>query len=208
MNYTVMPSCILGERKRFPGHASEPLAQGIVPAFHVCSLAGLLADTLVLCFGKDASVGFPEVAKGTAVAVGFGYPIPKPLAGRLAPVAVGISHDLPRPAAQCRPRPHLIGPLLHVAAHLVKLQDIIGPCLGQTVRHCRQQAEFFLATKSRSGATPRMRAIFPAGSTVPDTPAGFPPSARPRSGRSVPTPCRHRSPCSGIAACRTHCARS
>lgn len=47
MDHAIMPACVLGERERFPYHAADPLAQGIVPAFHVGGFAGLLADTQV-----------------------------------------------------------------------------------------------------------------------------------------------------------------
>jgi hypothetical protein len=117
MDHAVMPVGVLGERERFPDHPPDPLAQGVVPALHVRGLAGLLADAQVQRFGKDAGVGLPEAAEGAATAVNFGYPVPKLLAGRLAPVAVDIGHYLPRPAAQCRPRPHLVAPLMDMAAH-------------------------------------------------------------------------------------------
>ncbi len=171
MKYAVMPRCTLGERKRFPHHAPDPLPQGVVPSFHVRGLAGLLADALMAFFGKDAGVGLPEITEGTAVAVGLGYPTPELPAGRLAAIAVDVGHDLPRPAAQRRPRPHLVGPFPHVAAHLVKLKHVARPCGDESVRHLRQPPEFFLAKRSRSGATPRTCAKSRAGSTVPGTPA-------------------------------------
>ncbi|MEQ1559318.1 MAG: hypothetical protein ABL933_10345 [Methyloglobulus sp.] len=173
-----MPRCALGERERFPHHAPDPLPQGVVPPFHVRGLASLLADALVVAlFGKDAGVGLPEITEGTAVAVGLGYPGPERPAGRLAPVAVDVGHYLPRSAAfmtfrlQRRPRPHFVAPFLDVATGLVKLKHVINPCGGEPVRHLRQPPEFFLATRSRSGATPRTCAKSPAGSTVPGTPA-------------------------------------
>jgi len=52
-----MPTFIFGERKRFPHHPPDPLAQGIIPPLHVRGLAGVLADALVALFGKDAGVG-------------------------------------------------------------------------------------------------------------------------------------------------------
>ncbi len=208
MDHAVMPRCVLGKRKRFPHHPPDPLAQGVVPALHVRGLAGLLADAQVLGFGKDASVGFPEVAEGAATTVSFGYPAPKRPAGRLAPVAVDVGHYLPRPAAQCRPCPHLVAPLMDIAAHFVKFQDIAGLRLGQAVSHLRQPPEFFLATRPRWGATRRKPGKRPAGWRVPGTPAGSPPCAPRCTGWSAPAPCRPRSPCSGIVACQTHCARS
>ena len=147
MNHAVMPRCTL-ENESVLHHAPDPLPQGVVPPFHVRGLAGLLADALVVFFGKDAGVGLPEVAEGTAVAVGLGYPAPELPAGRFAPVTVDVGHDLPRPAAQRRPRPHLVGPFPHVAAHLVKLKHVCGE---EPVRHLRQ---FFLAKRPRSGANP------------------------------------------------------
>jgi|GEM_PF-1918794 len=203
-----MPTFIFGERKRFPHHPPDPLAQGIVPPLHVRGLAGVLADALVALFGKDAGVGLPEVAEGAATPVGLGYPAPKHPAGRLAPVTIGISHYLPRPAAQRRPRPHLVGPLPYVAADLVQLKHVTGPCGREAVRHLRQPPAFFLATRPRWGATPRTCARCPAGWTVPGTPAGFLPCAPGRTGRSVPAPGGRHNPCSGIAACRLRCARS
>ncbi len=157
MDHAVMPRCVLGKRKRFPHHPHppDPLAQGVVPAPHVRGLAGFLADAQVPRFGKGAGVGFPEAAEGAATTVSFGYPAPKHPAGRLAPVAVDVGRYLPRPAAQCRPCPHLVAPLMDITAHLVKFQDIAGLRLGQAVSHLRQPPEFFLATRPRWGATRR-----------------------------------------------------
>ncbi len=171
VNHALMPSCTFGERERFPHHAPDPLPQGVVPSFHVRGLAGLLADALVAFFGKDAGVGLPEIAEVAAGPVRQGYPAPELPADRLAPVAVDVGHDLPCPAAQRRPRPHLVGPFPHVAAHLVKLKHVTRTCGDEHVRHLRQPPEFFLAKRPRSGATPRTCAKSPADLTVPGTPA-------------------------------------
>ena len=130
MNHGVMLVCVLGERERFTDHVPDPLAQCVVPALHVRGLAGLLADTQVLGFGKNAGVGLPEVSEATATAVGLGYPVPQLPAGRLAPVAVDVGHYLPRPAAQSRPCPLLVAQLLDITALFVKFQHVAGSCLG------------------------------------------------------------------------------
>jgi len=92
MDHAVIPRCVLGKRKRFP---PDPLAQGVVPALHLRDFAGLLADAQVMCFGKDAGIGLPEVAESATTTVSFGHPAPKHPAGRLAPVAVDVGHYLP-----------------------------------------------------------------------------------------------------------------
>ncbi len=171
VDHAVMPGCTLGERERFAHHAPDPLAQGVVPALHVRGLAGLLAHALVAPFGKDVGVGLPKIAEGAATTVTLGYPAPKRPAGCFAPVAVDEGHDLPRPAAQRRPRPHLVAPFPHVAAHFVKLKHVTRPCGEEAVRHLRQLPEFFLTKRPRWGATPRTCAKSRAGSTAPGTPA-------------------------------------
>jgi len=137
MDHAVMPRCVLGERERFPHHPPDPLAQGVVPALHVRGFARLLAHAPVVGLRKHAGVGLPEVAEGAAAAVRLGYPAPKASARRLAPVSVDVGYYLPRAATQRRPCPHLVAPLLDIAADLVKLQHVAGPRLGQAVSHLR-----------------------------------------------------------------------
>ncbi len=38
MYHPVMPVGLFGKRERFPGHPPKPLAQGIVPSFHMVGL--------------------------------------------------------------------------------------------------------------------------------------------------------------------------
>ena len=89
-----MPPVFLGEGKGLADEASNALAQGVVPAFHVRGLPGLLADTAVSLLREDRRIGFPEVTEAAALAVGFRHPLPKCPAGGLAVVAVGEGHDL------------------------------------------------------------------------------------------------------------------
>jgi len=149
MDNAVMPCCVFGKRKCFPCHTSDTLAQGVVPSFHVRSFAGFFADTLMVVFGKDVGVSLPKITEGTTGTVSSRYPVPEFTAGCLTPVAVDVSDNLPRPPAKRRPRPYLVGAFFHVATHLVKLQHVVSPGFEQALRHLRQQAEFFLATRSR-----------------------------------------------------------
>ena len=84
-----MPPVFLGEGKGLADEASDALAQGVVPAFHVRGLPGLLADTAVSLLREDRRIGFPEVTEAAALAVGFRHPLPKCPAGGLTVVAVG-----------------------------------------------------------------------------------------------------------------------
>ena len=92
-----MPPVFLGEGKGLADEASDALAQGVVPAFHVRGLPGLLVDTAVSLLREDRRIGFPEVTEAAALAVGFRHPLPKCPAGGLAVVAVGEGHDLAGP---------------------------------------------------------------------------------------------------------------
>jgi hypothetical protein len=111
MDHTIVPTFVLGERKRFSGLLPDPLAKGVVPAFHVCSLAGLLANAPLQPFGKDAAGGFADVAERAAGTVCERYPLSECPTGLIAPVTVDVTDYLPRPAAfmtfrvQRRPRP-------------------------------------------------------------------------------------------------------
>ena len=86
-----MPPVFLGEGKGLADKASDALAQGVVPAFHV---RGLLADTAVSLLREDRRIGFSEVTEAAVLAVGFRHPLPKCPTGGLAVVAVGEGHDL------------------------------------------------------------------------------------------------------------------
>ncbi len=179
VNHAVMPHRTFGERERFPHHAPDPLAQGVVPSLHVRGLVGLLAHALAASFGKDVGVGLPKIAVATAATVTLGYPTPKFPAGRLvAPITVDECHDLPGPSAQGCPRPHLVAPFPHIAAYplaslgtgFVKLKYATRPCGDEAVRHLRQPTEFFNHATT-VGATPRTCTKSRAGSTAPGTPA-------------------------------------
>ena len=50
-----MPPVFLGEGKGLADEASDALAQGVVPAFHVRGLPGLLADTAVSLLRETAA---------------------------------------------------------------------------------------------------------------------------------------------------------
>ncbi len=92
-----MPPVFLGEGKGLADEASDALAQGVVPAFHVRGLPGLLADTAVSLLREDCRIGFPEVTEAAALAVGFRHPLLKCPAGGLTVVAVGEGHNLAGP---------------------------------------------------------------------------------------------------------------
>ncbi len=94
-----MPGGLFGKRERFPCHPSKPLAQGVVPAFHVGGLPRLLADTLMGLAGKDAGIRPPKVAERPASPIGPGDPVPECPAGLFAAVTVDKGDDLPGPAA-------------------------------------------------------------------------------------------------------------
>ena len=58
-----MPPVFLGEGKGLADEAPEALAQGVVPAFHVRSLPGLLADTAVSLLRETAAEVFQKPLK-------------------------------------------------------------------------------------------------------------------------------------------------
>ena len=58
-----MPPVFLGEGKGLADEASDALAQGVVPAFHVRGLPGLLADTAVSLLWEDRRRGLPEATE-------------------------------------------------------------------------------------------------------------------------------------------------
>ena len=141
-----MPPVFLGEGKGLADKASDALAQGVVPAFHVRGLPALLADTAVSLLREDRRIGFPEVTEAAALAVGFRHPLPKCPAGGLTVVTVGEGHDLPDPAAHHRPEPALVLAPPHERPGLVEFEDSTGLGREQGFLDGGQAQEFFLTT--------------------------------------------------------------
>ena len=143
-----MPPVFLGEGKGLADEASDALSQGVVPAFHVRGLPGLLADTAVSLLREDRRRGFPEVTEAAALTVGFRHPLPKCPTGGLTVIAVGEGHDLAGPslAAQHRPEPALVLAPPHERPGLVEFEDITGLGREQGFLDGGQAQEFFLAT--------------------------------------------------------------
>ena len=106
-----------------------------------------LADASVGAAGKDVGIGPPKVAERSASAGGFGDSFPERPAGRLVTVTVDKGDDLSGPAAQGRPRPYLVVPLLDVTTDFIQFQDVIRADVGQAGLHFGQVLEFFSAKR-------------------------------------------------------------
>jgi len=57
MRDLVMPPSAFGEGESLSDETSNSLSQGVVPAFHVTGLPGLLVDRAMRFFGKHGRVG-------------------------------------------------------------------------------------------------------------------------------------------------------
>ena len=95
----------LGKGQGLADVASQPLTQGVVPAFHVGGLATFLTHTAMRVLGKNLLVGFPEIAEGLTPLVLIRKLVPQALAGFLTTVSDHEGHNLARPATNGCPQP-------------------------------------------------------------------------------------------------------
>ena len=101
----------LRERECLSSKSTYPLANGVIPAFHVVGLPcfftyfPMLARLLV-----DEIVSFPKVRKTSLVAESLGDACPKHLATGHTVVADVKSNDFTRLATNHRPEPPLLTP--------------------------------------------------------------------------------------------------
>ncbi len=153
----------LGKRQALSDETRKPLTQGVVPPLDMRRLSALLAHRLMLFFGDDLLIRFPEVAVAAPAAISLWYPLPQLAATPLAPVSDEISDHLARLAAQCQPNPAFARFFQDERPQFVQLQGgglgvVVGVRLGQRPAQLGQRLELFLsqlATVLRE--TPKVR---------------------------------------------------
>src|SRR5690606_2192596 len=116
------------KRQGLAGVATEPLAQGVVPALLVSGEAGGLAGGDVLVRREKHGISAPTVGVARASAVSKRDSLPHHAAGVLGVIANGISDNLTSAPTLGCPQPALEELLAHKAHHLVHFQHI--SCLG------------------------------------------------------------------------------
>ena len=95
----------LGKGQGLADVASQPLTQGVVPAFHVGGLATFLTHTAMRLLGKNLLVGFPKIAEGLTHLVLIRNLVPQAAAGFLTTIPDHEGHNLARPATNGCPQP-------------------------------------------------------------------------------------------------------
>ena len=152
----------LGERERLSNETSQALAQGVVPALHVCQLPASLAHRLVALLRNHRPVCLPEIAVARSTFVAFGDPPPQPAAGSLAAVAHDVGDHLTSVARLGDPYPAFARPLADEGPQLVEFEhEVFGRRRGgrQGSRQRRQASGFFLSQRvTVLRETPKVRA--------------------------------------------------
>lgn len=114
----------LWKGKCFSYKSANSLSKGVVPSFDVGSLTGALANHLVLACVNNSFVCLPQVTKGMAPTIFFGYQIPKCSTTLYSPVANEIGYYLSCSAAQSNPDPPFKALCVHKWPQFVQLQNI------------------------------------------------------------------------------------
>jgi hypothetical protein len=149
-----------GKRQRFAGIACVPLAQRIVPTFHVIRLATLFANTPMRFGWKDPLIRFPIIAKGATVSVGFRNLFPKLAARFFTAVPDDKGDYLPGTPAHRGPQPPLVFPRQNERPDFIQLKLVVGLGGPQRVGERLTYARFFFSqTASVCRATPNMRSM-------------------------------------------------
>jgi hypothetical protein len=116
----------LGEGQGLANEASQSLAQGVVPTFHVSRLAAFLAYTAMGLLGKDLLVRFPQVAESPTFLVLVRNLVPQAAARLLAAVSDHKGHNLACPATHGGPQPSFSALFEHKRPEFIEFKDIIG----------------------------------------------------------------------------------
>ncbi len=106
----------------------KPLAQRIVPPFHMCSLPSFLSNTAMGCSRENVSISMPKIAEGMAVFVSLWNRLPEAETGRFAAVTYDECHYLPRSAAHGCPHPPFLLFLLYKTPDFIQFENIIWCC--------------------------------------------------------------------------------
>ena len=149
----------LGKGKGLADKASQSLAQGVVPAFHMSRLPGFFAHRLMSStqMTKDLIVGLPKIAEGGAMTVGAGQPRPEAPAIFFGAAPDPIGDNLTRTAAQGYPDPPFVffEPTNDQSSSNSKMSSGWAGARGGMVDNGSSSSRNHLATVCR--ATPNVR---------------------------------------------------
>ena len=140
------------ERERFAHIARIPLAERIVPTFHMIGLTFCLANTVMGLLRKDPLIGVPKIAETLARLVGIWNLCPQLAASCFAAVTDDKGNNLARAAAECSPQPAFIGSFQDKGPNFIDLQRVVGLCGHQRIDQTRQSRAFFSTTGRASAA--------------------------------------------------------
>lgn len=155
-----MPSITFGKRQRFTHIPSQALAERVIPAFLMGSLAGLFPHTPMGFLGEHRLIGLPEVTVTGTLAKGGRDAMPQAPTGAFTMVANHKGQNMPRAAQQHRPEPPFVHAFSDKTPRLIDLQDIIGLRGRECLLQRRQGLDFFLIqAASVFRDTPKIRLI-------------------------------------------------
>ncbi len=134
-----MKSVRLGKGQGFADEAGQPLAQRIVPAFHVSGLTTFFAYAAMCFIGKDLAVCLPEVVESQTPLVLVRNLVPQVPTGLFAAVANHESDDLARAATNRRPQPSFSALFQHERSGFIKFKHVVGLGGQQGILEVRQR---------------------------------------------------------------------
>src|ERR1041385_5494710 len=102
-----MINILLGKRQTPPGVASQPLAQGVVPAFLMIGHTGSFRDGMMLLGGHSQWIHIELVGEYGATSIALRDGLPQLLSGCLGAISNGIGDNLAGSTTLGGPQPAL-----------------------------------------------------------------------------------------------------